>query len=406
MTMSLPASAPESSEPHLSPPAASAPAAASARLDSVDLLRGLVMVLMALDHVRDFFTNARFEPTDFSHTTAALFLTRWVTHFCAPVFFFTAGVAAFLSFSRGKPRGALARFLVTRGLWLVVLELTVIRFGWVFNLDYRLVGGAVIWALGWSMVALAGLIYLPRPLIAFVALGMIAGHNLLDGITLQTTQPTLNGAGWQDWAWAVLHVQRPPIIYPLIPWIGVMAAGYLCGPLLLDAAWRRRWLPWLGVGLIAAFIVLRATNLYGEPSPWVAKQSPLFTALAFLDTEKYPPSLLYLLMTLGPALAGFALFERASGPIARFFITFGRVPLFYYIAHLYLIHALAVLAGVLSGYEAGQFLTMFHGLPRDYGFSLPVVYAVWTLVVLMLYPVCRWFAGLKARRKDAWLSYL
>jgi uncharacterized membrane protein len=387
-------------------PASAASRASSARLDSVDLLRGLVMVLMALDHVRDYFSDARFDLTDFSRTTAALFLTRWVTHFCAPVFFFTAGVAAYLSSARGKPRGALARFLVTRGLWLVVLELTVVRFAWIFNLDYRITAAGVIWALGWSMVALAGLIYLPRAVIAFVALGMIAGHNLLDGISLQTTEPTLLGASWRDWVWSILHVSKLPIIYPLIPWIGVMAAGYVFGPLLRDEAWRRRWLVWLGVGLTVAFIVLRATNLYGEPRPWVAQQSPLFTALAFLDATKYPPSLVYLLMTMGPALVGLALFERASGPIARFFIIFGRVPLFYYIAHLYLIHALAVVAGVLSGYEASRFLVMFPWFPEDYGFGLPVVYGVWALVVLMLYPLSRWFAGLKARRKDTWLSYL
>jgi uncharacterized membrane protein len=380
--------------------------ASSARLDSVDLLRGVVMVLMALDHVRDYFTDVRFDVTNFAVTTAPLFLTRWVTHFCAPVFFFTAGIAAALSATRGKPRGALARFLLTRGLWLVFLELTVIRFGWAFNLDYRITGAGVIWALGWSMVALAGLIYLPRSVLACVGLGMILGHNLLDGIGLQTRAPTLLGAGWQDWLWSILHEPRPPIIYPLIPWIGVMSAGYSFGPLLRDAAWRRRWLPWLGVGLIAAFIVLRATNLYGEPRPWVAQQSTLFTALAFLDATKYPPSLLYLLMTLGPALVALALFERASGPVARFFITFGRVPMFYYILHLYLTHGLAVLAGVLTGFEPGPFLVMFFMFPEDYGFSLPVVYLAWAAVVLMLYPLCRWFAALKARRKDAWLSYL
>lgn len=404
--MTLHAPAPASAESPLPSFVSTAPAASSARLDSVDLLRGLVMVIMALDHVRVYLSNAHFSPTDLSQTTAALFLTRWVTHFCAPVFVFLAGTAAFLSSARGKPRGALARFLLTRGLWLVFLELTIIRFGWTFNLDYSFFSLAVIWALGWSMVALAGLIYLPRPVIAFVGLGMIAGHNLLDGITLQTTAPTLMGAGWRDWVWSILHVQKFPAAYPLIPWIGVMAAGYAFGPLVQDAAWRRRWLPWLGGGLTVAFVVLRATNLYGEPGPWVAKQSPLFTALAFLDTTKYPPSLLFLLMTLGPALIGLALFERASGPVARFFITFGRVPLFYYIVHLYLIHALAVLAGVLSGYEASQLFVFFPFLPKDFGFSLPVVYASWVLVVLMLYPVCRWFAALKARRKEAWLSYL
>jgi uncharacterized membrane protein len=402
--MSLPAPALTAPEPL--PPPSSPTAVSSSRLDSVDLLRGVVMVIMALDHVRDYFTDSRFDLTDFSRTTAPLFLTRWVTHFCAPVFFFTAGIAVFLSEARGKPRGALARFLLTRGLWLVFLELTVIRFGWTFNVDYSVTTAAVIWALGWSMVALAGLIYLPRPVLAFLSLGMILGHNLLDGITLRTQEFTLVGASWQDWVWSILHVAKPPIIYPLIPWIGVMAAGYSFGPLLRDEAWRRRWLPWLGVGLIAAFIALRATNLYGEPEPWVAQRSPLLTALAFLDATKYPPSLLYLLMTLGPALVGLALFERASGPVARFFIIFGRVPMFYYIVHIYLIHALALVVAMLTGFEPSRLLVMFFQFPKEFGFSLPVVYLLWGAVVLVLYPVCRWFAALKARRKDAWLSYL
>jgi uncharacterized membrane protein len=382
------------------------------RLDSVDLLRGLVMVIMALDHTRDYFTAARFDPTDLTRTSAALFFTRWITHFCAPVFVFLAGTGAYLSLARGKSRRDLAWFLVTRGLWLIVLEFTVVRLAWAFNLNYS--GGLfvqVIWALGVSMIALAGLIFLPRVAIAVIGLLMVAGHNLLDSIRPEALGPFAT-------LWMVLHVQAPItlaggyrvfIAYPLVPWIGVMALGYVFGVVLLHPeVERRRILLRLGAGLTLGFVVLRALNFYGDPRPWTAQTSGLYTLLSFVNTTKYPPSLLFLMMTLGPAIMALAWLERWRGAVARFFLVFGRVPLFFYILHLFLIHALALGVGALVGHPPASFMVepFLEGMPKDWGYGLPVVYLVWAMVVLALYPVCRWFAELKARRREAWLSYL
>jgi uncharacterized membrane protein len=381
------------------------------RLDSVDLLRGLVIGIMALDHVRDYFTSARFDPTDLTQTTAALFLTRWITHFCAPVFVFLAGTSAFLLLARGRSRGEVSRFLVTRGLWLVVLELTVVRWAWTFNFNYtsELLFVQVIWVLGVSMIVLAGLIHLPVAWVAVVGIAMMAGHNLLDGISPESL-------GTWGPLWTVLHVQAPIplggnqvffVVYPLIPWIGVMAAGYAFGTLLLKPETeRRRALILLGGGLTLAFVVLRALNVYGDPAPWSAQGSTERTILSFLNTTKYPPSLLFLLMTLGPAIAALAWLERARGPVARALIVFGRVPLFFYVAHLYLIHALALVVGTAAGFDPRSFLHVWMSLPDGWGYGLAVVYVVWVGVVVALYPACRWFAGVKARRREAWLSYL
>lgn len=385
-----------------------------ARLLAPDLLRGLVMVLMALDHTRDFFTTARFDPLDLARTTPALFLTRWVTHFCAPTFVLLAGASAYLYGRRGRTRAEVSRFLLTRGLWLVVLEVTVVRFGWFFNVDYIRTGGQVIWAIGWAMVVLAGLSYaLSVRAVAAVGVGIIVGHNLLDPLT-----PDHFGA-W-GWLWTVLHeggpinpADRHQLVeaYPLLPWIGVMCAGYGFGALLvLPDLRRRRVLLTLGLSLMAAFVALSLLNRYGDPAPWTPQRTPFLTLLAALDREKYPPSLLYLLMTLGPAIAALPLLERwPEGPPRRFFLTFGRVPLIYYLLHLPLIHALALVAALVTGFDPGfLFVSAKPGsmLPPGWGVGLPGLYAVWAGVVLMLYPVCRWFAGVKARSGAWWWSYL
>ncbi len=385
------------------------------RLDSIDLLRGLVMVIMALDHVRDYFTDVRaFDVTDPAKTTVALFLTRWVTHFCAPVFVFLAGTGAFLSGARGKSKGELAWFLLTRGLWLIVLELTVVRFGWTFNLDYHQFGGAVIWAIGWSMVVLAGLVFLPTPVVTIFGVTMVAVHNLFDWVRPEDL-------GSLGWLWAILHVNRVlqpfpgvsfAVAYPLVPWIGVMAAGYGFGTLLLgEPRPRRRRLLVLGAALTLTFVGMRALNNYGDPRPWSRQSDALFTLFSFLNCTKYPPSLLYLLMTLGPAIAALALFDRAPGPAGRFFVTFGRVPLFFYLLHIPLIHAALVAFDFIrygwSPFSAEAFYSVNPAtLPKGYGYSLPVVYLIWFGVVLLLYPVCRWFADVKRRRREGWLSYL
>jgi uncharacterized membrane protein len=383
------------------------------RLDSVDLLRGLVMVIMALDHVRDFFHHDAliFDPTDLTKTNAALFFTRWITHFCAPVFVLLAGTGAFLSASRGRTKAELSRFLLTRGLWLIVLELTVVDLGWTFSLDTQFIG-QIIWAIGWSMIVLALLIYLPTWAITAFGIVMIATHNLFDPVQARSL-------GALSGLWAALHSRDLTetyggihlfTMYPLVPWIGVMAGGYGLGQLfLLERERRRRLLLRLGVALTLAFIVIRAINIYGDPRPWAVQKNGLFTLLSFLNCEKYPPSLLFLLMTLGPAMIVLALFERfnrQTNALARPFIIFGRVPLFYYILHIPLIHALAIAFAFIKYGPAISDLFKMGQPPADYGYGLPVVYLIWIGVVLVLYPACRWFANLKRRRRDAWLSYL
>ncbi len=381
------------------------------RIDSIDLLRGLAMVVMALDHVRDFFTNVRFDPLDLSQTTLYLFLTRWITHHCAPVFVFLAGTGAFLYLSRGRSRGELAKFLMSRGLWLVFLELTVVRFAWLFNLDYSFAFVQVIWVIGWSMVALSGLIYLPRTGLALVSIGMIALHNLTDAI-----DPGIFGP--LAWLWKILHVQGVImwgegntffVIYPLIPWIGVMGAGYLFGSIVVqEEGVRRRKMYTVGFILIAGFIFLRALNIYGDPSLWSVQGPPAKTFMSFLNTEKYPPSLLYLMMTLGPAIAILPFLERWEGKLANFVVVFGRVPLFYYVLHLFLIHFLALIA---ARHTMGSFRFLisnipFEAFPPSYGFSLGIVYAIWIAVILLLYLPCKWFAQVKRKSNNPFLSYL
>ena len=377
---------------------------------AIDRMRGTVIVLMVLDHVRWFLSESRFDPTDPAQTTVPLFFTRWVTHFCAPVFMMLAGAGAYLALGRGRDVRSLSRFLVTRGAWLVLLELTVARFGWTFNLDYHYSSALVLWALGWCMIALAALVRLPRPGIAAVALGMIAGHNLLDGITPES---------WGRWAWlwTILHVPGPidlgparlDVLYPLVPWIGVMAGGFAFGPLFANVpAERDRVLVRVGLAMTAAFLVLRLANGYGDPAPWVAQATPTRTVLSFLATTKYPPSLLFLLMTLGPALAALSLFSRWRGRLAEVTRTLGRVPLFFWLLHVPLIHAISLL---LSRAQYGTVVPWLVNNPPaepppGYGYGLGVVYAVTLAVVALLYPVCRWFAALKRRRRDPWLSYL
>ena len=313
-----------------------------ARIVSVDTLRGLVMVVMALDHTRDFFTSTGFNPRDV--TDPLLFVTRWVTHFCAPTFILLAGLSAFL-YGRGKSLGELSRFLLVRGLWLILIDLTLINFAWRFEVDlYRLSAG-VIFVIGVSMVALSALIWLPRWAIASLALLMIAGHDLLDNVRAEDL-------GEASGTWHVLH--QPGlvplgdsvtlyILYPLVPWIGVMASGYLLGPVIqLEQGKRQRILLAVGAAITVGFLVLRVTNVYGDPTPWTPQDTWLSTILSFFNCEKYPPSLLYLMMTLGTALILLALFEQVRCALASFLATFGRVPFFYYVVHIYLIHALAV----------------------------------------------------------------
>jgi uncharacterized membrane protein len=390
-------------------PVAESVVAKRVRIESIDVVRGVIMILMALDHVRDFFGNSGLNPTDPATTTIPLFFTRWITHFCAPVFFLLTGTGAYLSL-RKKTKRELSRFLFTRGLWLIFLELTVTRcLGWQFNFDYHVTMLIVLWALGWAMIVLSVLVYLPASLVTAFGVVMIATHNLLDSI--DSSNPL----------WSILHspnviLNHPGrvvrVIYVLIPWVGVTAAGYGLGQIYSwPSARRKAFLLPLGAGLSAAFLVLRFVNLYGDPVPWSTQKSAVFTALSFLNTTKYPPSLLYLLMTLGPALLFLWAVDAGTPQWLRPALIVGKVPMFYYLLHIPLIHMLAV--AVCYG-RYGQVHWMFESPtlrqfpitpPPGWGYSLPIVYLVWAVVVLTLYPLSRWFAGLKQRRSDAWLSY-
>ena len=389
------------------------------RLQSIDILRGAIMIIMALDHIRDYFSAEAqyFTPDNLAKTTTALFLTRWITHFCAPVFMLLAGAGAFLWQQRGRTRPELSKFLVTRGIWLIFVELTIVKcLGFYFSFDYSFVALLVIWALGLSMVALAGLIYLPPRLLLGFSLAMIVFHNLFDKVQAQQ----FGGFGW---IWNILH--QPGVFrwgshtllsgYPLIPWIGVMSAGYCFGQLfLLEPEQRRRILVRLGLALTAGFLVIRAINIYGDPRPWTAQKSAVFTALSFLNCNKYPPSLDYLLMTLGPALLALAALEHVRLKPSNPLLVFGRVPMFYYVIHLSLLHGVAVLlAGIRYGdltfllrHKLPSLIGRTPDFPSDYGYSLPMVYVIWMVLVAILYFPCRWYANLKARRRDEWLSYL
>ncbi len=382
------------------------------RITSIDLLRGIVMIIMALDHVRDYFhaDSMRFEPEDFSQTNTLLFFTRWITHFCAPVFVLLAGTSAFLSGQR-KTKKELSVFLLKRGLWLLILEVTLVSFAWSFNIKLLFTGLQVIWALGISMIALAALIHLPKKIILAVGIIIVAGHNLLDNIH------------FDSFAWAALHEAKIfhlndshllRVTYPVLPWIGIMALGYCFGTIYTTAfniQKRKKWLLSLGIGGITLFIVIRAINFYGDPFPWTVQNSATFTFLSFLNVHKYPPSLLYTLMTLGPAMLFLAFTEKIRSRFAQQIIHIGRVPMFYYILHLYLIHLIAVFAAEFSGYDWTDMLLRHRpwldAELKGYGFSLGITYLVWIGVVLLLYPLCKRYDKYKTKNKEKWwLSYL
>jgi uncharacterized membrane protein len=382
---------------------------AGVRLPGIDRMRGLVILLMALDHVRDFF-NAdalHFDPTDLARTYPALFLTRFVTHFCAPTFVLLAGVSAFLHGLKLDSPWALARFLLTRGVWLILLDVIVVSPIWALELDR--IHLATLWAIGFSMIALAALVWLPPRAVLLVGALILLGHNLLDHV---------HASEFGAWAplWNILHEPGAlpfglpgEVSYPVLPWIGIMALGYGLGPVFLEPASERAWqLTLLGLAAIAFFLLLRGTNFYGDPHPWTAQSEGTMTALSVLNVTKYPPSLLYALVTLGPALLLLPAMERLGGLAGEVLATFGRVPLFIYLLHLYAAHAAAVALWLTKGF-------VFHHL-RGFGthavsseglrLGLAGTYAAWILIMATLYPACRWFAGVKRRRRDWWLSYL
>jgi uncharacterized membrane protein len=381
---------------------------ATSRVASIDIARGGVMVLMALDHVRDYVTSARVQPENLAQASAALFATRWVTHFCAPAFALLAGVGIGLSMHRGKPAGAMSRFLVVRGIWLVILDLVITAAAWQFGLRLIPAFALVLWALGLSMLVMAALIHLPKSIVAAGSLVMIAAHNYFDAV-----RPDAWGALAP--LWHVLHVPgfaipgKLFIAYPLIPWVAVMALGWVLADVYRwEAARRRTFLLRVGLAATALFVVIRAINGYGDPAPWSEQRSAALTVASFLNARKYPPSLDFLLMTLGPALVALALVEGVRHRAARWLSVYGQVPLFYYVVHICLAHALAIALAVAQGGELRR-MSIVHdpgSIPDWYGVPLPGVYVAWLLVVVAMYPLCRRFARLKRERRDWWLSYL
>jgi uncharacterized membrane protein len=359
--------------------------------------------------VRDYFNTDSFliDPTDLSKTNVALFATRWITHFCAPVFVFLAGTSAYLM-GQKKTKKELSYFLFTRGLWLILLELTVIGFGWSFQFDFHFFGLQVIWALGACMIVLSGLIWLPYNAILIIGLLLVCGHNALDTVHVE-------GNSISALAWKLMHepgggqlgVVNFFVMYPILPWIGVMALGYCLGKLYavdFDAAKRKQILTILGLIVIAIFVALRFSNLYGDQERWSSQPTTALTILSFFNTTKYPPSLLYITMTLGPALLFLAFGEHINNRLTSIIKIYGRVPMFYYICHLYLIHLGSVAMVFIQGFKASDFEK---GIPPGFGVNLGMTYVVWLVVIIMLYPLCKWYDRYKSsHRENKWLSYL
>jgi uncharacterized membrane protein len=388
------------------------------RIESIDFLRGLVMILMALDHVRMYFAIGTWysEPTNLGTTTPLLFFTRWVTHFCAPVFVFLAGTSAFLYGIRRANLKETALFLFTRGLWLIFVELVIVDFAWTFDITYSFRILQVIWAIGVSMVVLSALVLLPNWLILTIGMLLVFGHNLLDSITRE-------GSSAQDIIWYALHQPHSVFIdsthlvnfvYPVLPWIGLMALGYVFGSLYqkdFPAEQRRRLLLSIGVGATLLFIILRGFNLYGEPHPWQTQNSVAFSLMSFLNTTKYPPSLHFLLMTMGPALIFLFMIEPLGNRLAKPVIVFGKVPFFFYVIHLYGIHVLAMLFLAYEGRDWHQYILsareIMSGTLSNFGLSLGAVYVIWILLVTSLYPLCNWYQKYRENNPTKWwLSYL
>jgi uncharacterized membrane protein len=381
------------------------------RFEAVDLLRGLVMVLMVLDHTRDFFGDMTLEPTDLSKATPAMFLTRWVTHFCAPTFAFLAGVGVYLAGIRGRSRDGLARYLATRGLWLIFLELTVVNFGLSFNPAPKTLYLLVFWSIGGSFLLMSGLVFLPSRVVGAVGVLLIATYSLIE---LPSLSPDARGPLQ---TLSVLLLQRGALPlpggmilivgYPLLPWFGVVAAGYGFAEVIrLRPERRRRVMLATGLGLTLAFVALRTWGVYGEPSAWTSERTPILTALEFLNCTKNPPSPLFLMMTLGPAIVAMAAFDwvGARGPFGRALLTLGRVPLFFFLLQWYVIHPLAILAALARGFPVDWFFAT--PPPPGWPLGLPAIYALWVVVLALMYLPCRWFAGVKQRHRDGWLSYL
>ncbi len=390
----------------------------STRIESIDILRGVVMVIMALDHVRDYFHYGAFfsDPTNIETTTPFLFFTRFITHYCAPVFIFLAGTSAFL-YGNKKTKPKLFKFLFTRGLWLIFLEVVLNNLIWWFDLSYGFIALQVIWAIGLSMVVLSLLIYLPKKLLLVIGLTLVAGHNLLDKVIAQ-------GDSLDSIIWYILHQfkflpvgdgQMIAFAYPVIPWVGLIVLGYCFGSFYtkdFNIKVRKKWLLALGLSSIALFFILRGINIYGDLVPWAIQDTSTKTIISFFNVTKYPPSLSYLLITIGPALLFLYGIEKVKNKITNFFLVYGRVPLFYYFLHILVIHVIAIIGLLISGDDWHKMILDSNAwktgsLATGYGYSLFVVYMVWFGVIALLYFPCKKYMIYKANNKGKWwLSYL
>lgn len=390
------------------------------RIQSIDLLRGIVIVIMALDHVRDFFHiyGASDTPTNLATTTPLLFFTRFITHFCAPTFVFLAGTSGFLQGMR-KSKKELSIFLIKRGLWLVLAEVLIVTLGITFDPTYHIFVLQVIWAIGISMIILGLLVRLPFAIILMYGLLIVFFHNLADA-------PERANGGPSGFWWNLIHSgfyfhRFDPdvpnrgllIVYAFVPWSGVMALGYCFGKFYerhIDPAFRKKSLIYLGSGLIILFLILRAFNNYGDPAPWSEQaRGGVYTVLSFFNVSKYPPSLMYICITLGPSILFLAFAEKLPGKVGKFFITYGRVPFFFYILHFYLIHLLCVVAFFIEGYGTKDIVSPgspFLFRPINFGYNIWITYLVWIIVVLMLYPLCRKYDKYKTLQQKWWTSYV
>lgn len=408
------------------PPQTLRPAKTSYRIDSIDLLRGLVMIIMALDHTRDFFHSAATtgDPLNLATTTPILYFTRWITHLCAPTFVFLSGTSGYFQSLR-KSKKELSVFLIKRGLWLILIDITVMSFAFTFDIHFGMFGMQTLWAIGMSMIILGLVIWLPFAAIFILGLIIVLGHDSLD--FYEKTLPNFQSD--PGWFYSLLH--RPHIynvwdnhnlfvLYPFLPWAGLMMLGYCFGKLFLkyEGAERRKVLIWLGLGILLFFAILRYTNAYGNPpfGKWSTQKNGLYTFLSFMNVNKYPPSLLYMCATIGISILFLAFIGNVKNSLTRFITVYGRVPFFYYILHFYWLHIIAAIFFLANGHSFSEGLNMpgflvskfcENNLPGGGGYSLLVVYGVWLFVVLSLYPLCKWFSDYKMKhREKRWLSYL
>ena len=390
------------------------------RIDSIDVLRGIVMVIMAIDHVRDFLHQGAYldDPLNLSTTTPVLFFTRWITHLCAPTFVFLSGLSIYLQ-STSKSSSELSSFLIKRGLWLIFVEFGLITLGMTFNPFYSLLIMQVIWAIGISMIILGFLSRLPYKFLLGIGLFIVLGHNALDFLE---AEPGFKAGFWWDLfhhgSFAIYPIAKDhfiAIMYPFVPWTGLMILGYCFGIFFISkftSAQRQKILLRFGLSLIGFFIVLRAINIYGDPYPWTTQTNGFYTFLSFIKVHKYPPSLAYMSVMIGIAILALSFLENIQNKITKAFRVFGRTAFFYYILHFYLLHVICMILFFSRGHSLNDALQAMQSIPflfsiKGEGYSLGIVYLIWFFVISGLYPLCKWYDSYKTAHKEKWwLSYL